>query len=341
LVVGLVVLAAAGCRARRPATEEAASVPSAEERPPWPTFDGRPATARTTAARTNIALEGGAVALQDATGKQIWSTPLTGRLGSVRPPDRVASTERVVVAVDNALVALERATGKEVWRRDGPVDRLLIAGDVVVATECGSHAPTSKRWLVGRKLLNGDEAFRVEIPANADPRPMERIGDLFVLGDAGFTYFIDLAGAARIKLDEELVTTFPLGGDWLVVTTGRIARLDGSGKTLWEGKPVANRSVAAAGVVPLAGGDLVVFDYGAISDSGVEVVRLEPNSGRELYRVTCPPLGVAHSKYSHTAHVRLTGDRIQVVSHGSGGSFVEEIAPSTGKSERRTAHSTP
>jgi hypothetical protein len=82
--------------------------------------------------------------------------------------------------------------------------------------------------------------------------------------------------------------------------------------------------------VLLPDGDLVIANYGAISDSGVALYRIHAIDGTVVWRASVPGLGVPHSQYEHLAYVELRGDALYVVSEASGGGFLERLSASTG-----------
>jgi hypothetical protein len=95
--------------------------------------------------------------------------------------------------------------------------------------------------------------------------------------------------------------------------------------------------IAGGGFVPLAGDEAVAFQYGLISDSGVDVLRLNLATGKVVWQTRCEPLGVSHSKYHHDARVEVEGgNKLQVTSEASGGTFVEVLDLRTGKQRSRT-----
>lgn len=68
------------------------------------------------------------------------------------------------------------------------------------------------------------------------------------------------------------------------------------------------------------------------SDSGVQVMRLRPQAGEQVWQADCDPLGVGHSAYQHEAKVEITdGKYLKVMSKGSEGSFVELLDLGSGR----------
>lgn len=271
-----------------------------------------------------ITLADGAVTLKDAAGKVLWRTPVKGSLGSVRPPDRALTKAHVVVVVDGRLAAFRRDTGAAAWTVDGPVDRLLGDGDLVLSTDCQSpSAPPPHRWLMARRAQDGAEAWKVDLPKDVDPDGIEKLGAKYIVRMGKRAAFVTAQGATAFVLDEELVSVTPQGSGWLVVTSKRVARLDENGKAAWTLPAMRETFVAGAGVIPVPGGDLLIWGWGRISDSGVELLRVRPDDGQVVFRTHAEALGVGHSKYGHEAYVRIRGSKVDVVSVGSYGTFVE------------------
>jgi hypothetical protein len=89
-------------------------------------------------------------------------------------------------------------------------------------------------------------------------------------------------------------------------------------------------------LLPVVGGQLLAYIYCGSSDSGVQVMRLDPDSGKVVWRTRCPGLGVTHSKYHHRATVTVEGDRVRVMSHGSAGDFEDVLDLASGQRRRRS-----
>jgi hypothetical protein len=275
-------------------------------------------------AAESIALGDGAVSLTDASGKVLWRTAAKGSLGSVRPPDRVLTTAHVVAVVDGRLAAFRRDDGAAAWTVGGPVDRLLGDGEMVLSTDCQSpSAPPPHRWLMARRARDGAEVWKVDLPKDVDPDGIEKFGAYYIVRMGKRAAFVTAQGKVAFELDEELVEVAPQGTGWLVVTSKRVARLDENGKAAWTLPAMRETFVAGAGVIPVPGGDLLIWSWGRISDSGVELLRLRPDDGQVVFRTHAEALGVGHSKYAHEAHVRIRGTKLDVVSVGSYGTFVE------------------
>ncbi len=76
---------------------------------------------------------------------------------------------------------------------------------------------------------------------------------------------------------------------------GEVARLTPSGSPGWSVPSGGGGDTDGGGIVPLPGSDLVVYEYDAISDSGVRLKRFDPSEGTVQWETFCKPLGVGHS----------------------------------------------
>jgi hypothetical protein len=91
--------------------------------------------------------------------------------------------------------------------------------------------------------------------------------------------------------------------------------------------------------VHLEDGDWIVYRYMEMSDSGVEVYRMDSVMTKERWHTECKPLGVEHSRYYHKADLEVKGNEATVTSianHGHGGRFDEKLDLTTGKQISRT-----
>lgn len=86
-------------------------------------------------------------------------------------------------------------------------------------------------------------------------------------------------------------------------------------------------------LLPLAGGDVLAFTFCRISDSGVQIMRVNSQSGAILWSAYCPTLRMSHSEYSHEAHalVNVAANRAAVMSGDDGGRFVELLDLTSGQ----------
>jgi outer membrane protein assembly factor BamB len=285
------------------------------------------------------------VVRREASGKVAWSTRLEGNLDGVRPPHLLADARRVYLSHGDGVTALDRETGKVLWHSAGPGDRLLVSGDLVLATDCTSDNAVGPegRWLLARAAATGAEVFRVRLPVkDFDPEAISEVTGLFVVQThedprgRGNTLLIDRKGRVRHRLGREVLGGKLHGEDRVLVTSRDVVRLSPDGKVVWSVAFARAEWPADGGLLELAGGDLLVFLYGQISDSGVQVLRLDPKAGKAVWQTRCAPLGVTHSKYHHQASVAVTGGHVRVVSRGSFGSFTELLDLKTGQQVKRS-----
>ncbi len=222
---------------------------------------------------------------------------------------------------------------------------MLLSGGLLLAAECesGDAIVARGRWLLARETRDGKEAFRVALPAkDFDPEPIREVAGLFLVqemeipGRKGRGLLIDRGGRVRLKLDRMLLGGHRQGDDLILLTSRDVARVAADGKTVWAVPFRIRQWPAGGGVVPLADGVVLAYLYGQISDSGVQVVRLEPGTGKQLWQSFCEPLGVTHSRYVHRAAVVTEEGRVKVTSRGSSGTFVELLDLGTGKLVKRT-----
>lgn len=266
-------------------------------------------------------------------GRVRWATRLHG-MRSVRPPDLAVGGGRVVAAIDLTLHAFDDATGRPAWSAPVEGDNLHIAGDAVYSTFC--NEPTHDHWLVANALADGARRFQVPLAADCDP-------DILIEGDRIFaaesrppeeTRVFDLAGHLVTTLHEQVQAATQVSHGLVVVGDKHLLSLDPSGKVLWSHAAPPNGFVGGDQIVELPGGDLLVANYGAIDDSGVDVQRLHAD-GTPVWHAKAAPLHVSHSQYRHVAYVEPRGDELFVVSQGSSGAFLEKLSLATGARELR------
>jgi outer membrane protein assembly factor BamB len=284
------------------------------------------------------------VVCRDA-GRIRWSTPLKGYLGLVRPPHLLADTERVYVTHESGVTALDAKTGKILWRSKGPNDRLLLSGNLLLAADCeaGEAVAARGRWLVARAVATGAVVFRTALPVKGfDPESIrEVVAGLFLVDGGehpdgkGQTLLLDRKGKVRFRLDRQVVDGKQRGKDLVLLTSRDVVALGPDGRTRWAVPFEERQWVAGGGLEELPSGDLLAFLFGCISDSGVQVIRLNPTTGKAAWQVRCAPLGVTHSEYEHGAEVKVKGQRVKVTSRGSDGRFVEVLDLKSGQQLKR------
>jgi hypothetical protein len=284
----------------------------------------------------------GRVIRQDGPEKVVWSTALEGDLRSNWPP--VSDADRVYVRCGNGVTALDRKTGKFIWSSEGIHDRLMVSGDLLLAAD-SRHATDiadRERWLVARTTTTGTVVFRVGLPLNdISPRPIREIGELFLVqtdekpSGKGDAVLVDREGKVRYRFDHQVVDGMRHEGDYVFLTSRNIIRRDSQDKDVWTVSFPDPEWLAGGGLLPLPNGDLIGFLHGRISDTGVQVVRLDPSTGKVVWQVQCRGLGVAHSEYCHQATVTVDENSVHVTSKGAAGTFVEILDLATGKQLER------
>jgi outer membrane protein assembly factor BamB len=265
----------------------------------------------------------GALVRYESDGRVRWRRALPG-VRSVRPPDVATGSGRVVATVDDELFAFDDAAGAPVWKARGPADRLATDGTYLYTTDCSVHP--APRWLVVRRMADGKVTARASLPADFDPEVNVDARHVVVVDSSrDETVVLDHAGNRAYALHETLFDSHLLRAGTLVVTNRRIALLDDHGRAVWQVGPPRDT----------VGADVIVANYGAIHDSGIEVTRLRASTGAIVWKTEVPALGVAHSKYVHRAYVVVAGSSVFVVSQGSYGSFFERLSLATGQREKR------
>lgn len=327
----------------RPAERDAEVEPEAiADLDPEPEPEELPAVA---ACAFEVHSQGDRVYRKNADGGIPWSFQLKGYLGGVRPPHLLFDSRRADLSHNGGVTALDCDTGKVVWQKKGPEDRLLLDGELLLATQCeqGDEIAIKGRWLVALAVATGAEVFRVQLPQEGfDPEPIRKVAGLYLVQEGGWgsgrypALLIDRKGRVRHRLARPVIDGVQQGADRVFLTDESLIRLNSRGKFLWSVPTTdSTRCGGAGGLVRLTGGDLIAFTYGPISDSGVGLMRIDPASGAVCWRTDCAPLLVDHSKYRHRATVEAVAGQIKVVSEGSSGTFTELLDPETGRQQSR------
>jgi hypothetical protein len=137
--------------------------------------------------------------------------------------------------------------------------------------------------------------------------------------------------AADLDRPPEVVAEKPLGQDRVVLTSRGLTRVSPGGKMAWSVRFTYPVGAAGGGLLKLPDGDLLAFLYCQIADTGVQLVRLDPEDGRPVWQAYCRRLGVPlHSKYLHDAEVEIDDEFVKVTSRGAAGTFVELLDPGSG-----------
>jgi outer membrane protein assembly factor BamB len=121
----------------------------------------------------------GRVVRHDAGGQVRWSVSLHRLLGGARASSLLWDAKRVYLRHDNGVTALSATTGVVLWHSEGQTDRLMLSGDLLLAT-----ADSGDRWLTGRAVTTGAEVRKLRLPAGAITG-LPRGADWVFLGDKG------------------------------------------------------------------------------------------------------------------------------------------------------------
>jgi outer membrane protein assembly factor BamB len=285
------------------------------------------------------------VTRQDAKKKVLWTRTFDDDVGGVRPPHLLWDENRVYFTHGYGVTALDAKDGKTVWHAKGPVYGLLLRDGLLLGTGYTKNddGNTHSCWLFACNAAEGKLSFKTLLPKEfSDPQAVREVADLFLVqigeapGGKGSGLLFDKKGDIRHRLDRQLVTAKRLGDDLIFLTSKDVLRVSATDKSVWSVPFEHHEWIAGGGFVDVPGGDVVAFRYCHIADSGVDVIRLNPASGKEIWKVHCSGLRVRHSEYSHEAFVRVDGENLQVTSEGSSGTFIETLNLKTGRQIDRT-----
>jgi outer membrane protein assembly factor BamB len=278
-------------------------------------------------------------------GKVTWSRKLDGYLGLVRPPHLVSDADRVYVTNDGGVTALDARTGKVLWHSPGPEDQLYLSGDLLLAGDCSGWAAikTRGRWVLARSVKDGSEVFRVRLRnGDAEPLPVRELAGSFLVrlderpGQKEESLLVDRKGHIVLRLDRRVLTGKATAGSYVFLTSRDVYRVSADKGVAWTIPFREPESAAGGGLVELEGGDLVAYRFSWLRDSGVQVTRFNPATGKVVWQTHCASLGGLHSEYEHRATVAVEGGRVKVTSRGSGGTFVEVLDAKTGRQLERS-----
>src|SRR5262249_60797615 len=101
----------------------------------------------------------------DEAGRVLWRSHVNGSLGGVRPPHVVHDDDRVYFTNKDGITALDARDGTLRWHTKCPNERVLLAGDVLVAADCGSGPilDSNGHWLFGLAVHRGQILFRTRL----------------------------------------------------------------------------------------------------------------------------------------------------------------------------------
>jgi outer membrane protein assembly factor BamB len=243
----------------------------------------------------------------------------------------VHDTERVYVADADGISAIDSLTGEVRWRQPGPHGELCLCGKLLVAIQHEDGC-----WLLARSCVTGAEAFRIQLPSGYQCIAVRELcGDIVVQEscswDANGAWVIDRDGHVSYRFDLYILDAHGIGNDRVFLTSRGIMRV---GATTWSIQ-VGHNATYSPGVGGalryLPDGDIIAFWYCGASDTGVEVVRFNPETGSTLWQTRCAGLGVTHSAYRHWAEVETRETTARITSRGDGGTFFEILDLQTGR----------
>jgi outer membrane protein assembly factor BamB len=290
-------------------------------------------------ALVTIDYEAGCVVKRSPSGEIAWT--FHGDVGGVRPPHLLFDPHRVYVTDGDGVTALDLKTGKQMWHAAGPALRMCLSDDWLLATGSRSAKDTGE-WLVARAAATGKEVMKVQLSTgDFDPMPIEEIAGLFLVqGDSPpdgvpVARLFDRHGKVRLELFCQIVDGISLDEKRVFLTTSAVVCFDPTGKLQWNIGLRHGDSLDRGRIIKLQSGDLIVFLYGPIHDSGVRVMRLNPVTGKPVWRAYCEPLGVGHDAYDHRAKAEVLAKQLKITSRGAD-TFVELLDLQSGKRVKRT-----
>jgi outer membrane protein assembly factor BamB len=273
----------------------------------------------------------------DSTNKKLWEYTPGNRVGSLRSPELLATDSQVFVAVSDGVIALSASDGKLQWKASGPQDHLALYQGMVVAVDCTSSSVLKDRWMFAYDQKTGKEVFRFETPVDEEPETPIVVGEDLLVRGRRYSILLNAKGKELFRRDDRISQIEPMDGSrWLIATSKTIALLQADGREQWSLKGFEDTFVHESHLMVIDG-DFLMYNFGAISDSGVEVARIS-QSGKEVWRANVAGAMVDHSEYYHLAYIIPRGDELIVVSQGSYAKFIEVLSFKTGKSLRRLPH---
>jgi outer membrane protein assembly factor BamB len=278
---------------------------------------------------------------RDTTGRVVWSRALEPRYRYALEP--VHDSTHVYVGEDDGVTALDALTGRVAWHRPGPNDRLCISGKLLVAISHG--VSPHDHWLAAWSTATGMETFRIRLPDDFVTAWVQDIDGLILVQEwrnwhEPDALLIEHNGQVRHRLKLHVLDGRRFGDDRIVLTNCGLIRV---GKTTWTLQANEDETPSISdggGMRVLPEGDILAFWYNCISDSGVEIARLNPETGSVTWKHTCEGLGVFHSAYSHWAELETRATTARVTSHGSDGTFFEILDLESGRLLKRSAWQT-
>jgi outer membrane protein assembly factor BamB len=296
-------------------------------------LEPEPAEPRAAEPEFRVDSEKKTVTRQAADGPR-WSVQLPGDLGT----DLVSDAERVYFSHNKGVTALDKQTGTVVWHSKGPSYSLLLHGGLLLAVD--THGP-----FVARAAATGAISFRVRLPDGLWDEPIREVAGLFLVQTRvwrgkGNALLIDGKGQVLHRFACGVVDGKLIRNNRVFLNSYDVVGVAPNDKERWKVSLESDfwEKVQVGGGLIDLGADLLAFRYMKTRDSGVELIRLDSQTGKVRWRATCAPLWVGHSIYIHRAAVTVKGERLIVTSKASGGTFVETLDLRSGRLLKRAAH---
>jgi hypothetical protein len=216
---------------------------------------------------------------------------------------------------------------------------LFLSGDLLLATDCTADPYIGKegRLLLARRVSDGKEAFRVQLPVkNFYPLPIREVAGLYLVTTYEFfgpasALLIDRKGNVWHQFDDEVIDAIQTNNGRAAVTSKDIIGLTTEGQIQWTTPFPYPEGMPGGGIISLPDNTLLAFIYCSASDDGVQLIRCKPDDGAIIWQAKCEGLGVAHSKYFQDVTVTADDHTVNVKSIGSFGTFLETLDLASGK----------
>jgi hypothetical protein len=263
-------------------------------------------------------------------GELLWSTPVKEPLGPYSRTSVVADDRRVYVGFSGGVLAFDADSGRLQWQDPGECERLLLDEDLVLGIGRGALG------LAARNQETGKRVFAVALPDHCWVKGILPLNGLIVVWytqEASLhptSILVTRQGRVRNTLDCQVVAGCEEAGREYYLTGDDVRQLTAEGLERWR-VPFPRSQDHAGGDLRIMGGELIASLCGRISDSGVQVARIDRNHGTLVWATDCQGLRVEHSEYHHETKLKLIDGRfIEVLSKGSKGCFVEVLDLSSG-----------
>jgi hypothetical protein len=289
--------------------------------------------------------DGNKVRRRNENGEVLWSKPLVGYVAGFQPPHILADRDRVYITHIVGLTALDVQSGAVVWGSSGPNQCMCLSGNLLLAADCGNSAFFKKvgRRVMARSVETGATVFSIPLPDDDSfqPSSIQEMAGWFVVqtheafGGEHVAILFDREGRVHHRFDRRVIAGKSVGQGRVFLTGREVMYHSPDDEVSWIVAFKHDEFSAGGGIVDLSGGDMLAFLHCRISDSGVQVIRFNSKTGRQVWQTACDPLGTSHSAYHHWANVRVDEGRVKVSSRGSHGDWVEYLVLRSGTQLKR------